>query len=228
MLKTISKIGLVAAGALTLVSAFARNANAQNVCDEKVKEEVAKLLADPLIVQAPGSKEALALEAKIAAKYSVCAADSVDVGKVPPEQAGKFCGKLSHLGNATYEQMRCCGYDPRKQMFACPVDILKPVGFGPPPYPGSYENVLTCVEFGGVYQPVAYDRVHLANNTSSSDIPVWEFAVLASAQGRLKALPLNGKTLQARSILSWGFTPKGCYDTPYWGNSIDYQIRLDP
>jgi hypothetical protein len=227
MLMTTRKIGIVAAGALTLVLSFARGASAQNVCDEKVKEEVAKLLADPLIVQSPGSKEALALEAKIAAKYSKCAADSVDISKVPPEDAGKFCGKLSHLGNTTYEQMRCCGYDPQKQLFACPVDILKPYGFGTATYPGSYENVLTCIDFGygAGFQPVARDRVHLANSPYS---PIWEFAVIASAKETMKQYPMDSKPYKARSILSWGFTPTKCDDTPYWGNSIDYEIRLDP
>jgi len=229
MLTMIRKLSVVGVGVLGLISAFAANANAQSVCGDNEKEEIAKLLTNPIIVRNPGSQEALALEAQIYKKYSACAADAVDPGKLPPEQKAEFCGSLSYLGNTSYEKMRCCGYDPQKQLFACPVDILKPYGFGAAHFPGSYEHVLTCVDFGAGFQPAALDKVHLANAIAGvSGDPPWEFAVIASAKGLLQQLPLKGQMLKARSILSWGLTPTSCKYRPYWGDVIDYQIRLDP
>jgi len=226
MFSMIRKIGVVGIGALALVSASTSDARAQAVCDSKVKEEVAQLLTNPIIEKFPGSEKALAIEAQIYAKYAACAADAVDVSTLAPEETAEYCGSLSYLGNTSYEKMRCCGYDPQKRLFACPVDVVNPVGFGSAPTPGSYENVLTCVDFGSGYEMAAFDRVHLANATSGS--PNWQFAVVASAKGRLEQLALSGKTLKARSILSWGLTPTDCYYPPHWGNVIDYQIRLDP
>ena len=223
----IRKLSVVGVGALAVISASTPNASAQQaVCGDKIKEEIAKLLTNPVIEKSPGSEKALAIEAQIYAKYSACAADAVDPVKLPPEKAAEYCGKLSYLGNTGYEKMRCCGYDPQKQLFACPIDIVNPVGFGAPPFPGSYEHVLTCVNFGAGFQPAALDQVHLANAVSGS--PTWEFAVIASAKGMLQQIGLNGQTLQARSILSWGLTPTSCSYKPYWGDVIDYQIRLDP
>ena len=223
----IRKVGFAGIRTLAVVSASAFDASAQQaVCGDKIKEEVAKLLTDPVIQKYPGSQQALAIEAQIYAKYSVCAGNAVDVSTLLPEETAEYCGALSYLGNTSYEKMRCCGYDPQKQVFACPVDILSPVGFYSAPLPGSYENVLTCVDFGSGFEVAASDRVHLADAVSGS--PNWQFAVVASAKGKLKEHPLNGKTLKARSILSWGFTPTDCYYPPYWGNVIDYQIRLDP
>jgi len=123
--------------------------------------------------------------------------------------------------------MRCCGYEPKKQLFGCPIDIKKPTGFGGAPFPGSYEHVLTCVDFGAGFEPVAFDSVHLADSLSPAP-PPWQFAVIAQAKERLTALPLDGRTLPARSILSWEFVPPDCKYRPTWGNAVDYQIRLDP
>jgi len=230
MSKMIRKVSVVvAASALAAISAASSGASAQQpACDDKVKEEIAKLLTNPEILRAPGSEKALAIEAEIYAKYSACAANAVDPGKLPPEETAGYCGRLRYLGSTSYEKMRCCGYDPQKKLFACPIDIVNPVGFGTAPFPGSFENVLTCVDygFGAGFQPAALDRVHLANAVSGG--PTWEFAVIASAKGLLQQLPLNGQTLRARSILSWGFTPNSCSYKPYWGDMIDYQIRLDP
>ncbi|HKO49369.1 MAG TPA: hypothetical protein VJV79_16670 [Polyangiaceae bacterium] len=223
----IRKLSILGVGTLAVISASTPNAGAQEaVCGDKAKEEIAKLLTNPTILKYPGSEKALAIEAQIYAKYSACAADAVDVAQLPPEKKAEYCGSLSYLGNTNYEKMRCCGYDPQKQLFACPIDVVNPVGFGAAPFPGSFEHVLTCVDLGGGLQPAALDRVHLANAVSGS--PTWEFAVIASARGRLQQLPLNGKTLRARSILSWGLTPSSCDYKPYWGDVIDYQIRLDP
>ncbi|HET7540510.1 MAG TPA: hypothetical protein VFK05_11585 [Polyangiaceae bacterium] len=240
MFTTIRKVSVVGFVALAAISAFAISAfepkasaqTAPGVCGEKEKEEIAKLLTNPVIQQDPGSEKALALEAQIYAKYSACAADGVDGATVPPAKSAEYCGRLRYLGYTNYEHMQCCGYDPQKKLFGCPVEVVNKVGFGPfgPAPKGSYEHVLTCVDygFGAGFQPAALDRVHLSDAQPIGGSPPWEFAVIAAARGLLRELPLDGRVLPARSILSWGFTPNSCNYKPYWGDVIDYQIRLDP
>jgi len=171
--------------------------------------------------------EALTVQAEICAKYQFCAADGEALA--PPyfdNVSREYCGKLSYLGSTHYERMRCCGYDPQKRLFGCPIEVKQPYGFGAAHFPGSHEYVLTCVDLGAGLTPVALDDVHLANAVSGS--PDWYFAVIARANERLAGQRLDGRTLRARSILSWGLVPTGCNYSPIWGNAIDYQIRLDP
>jgi hypothetical protein len=118
MLMMTRKVLAIGVGVLAVTSGSMPEADAQNACDENAKEEIAKLLTHPVIVKSPGSKEALELEEQIAAKYSACAPEPVDVSKLPPEVTDGYCGSLSYLGNTSYEEMRCCGYDPQKRLSA--------------------------------------------------------------------------------------------------------------
>ena len=99
---------------------------------------------------------------------------------------------------------------------------------GPAPLPGSREHVLHCVaDANGALQPVGHDSVHLAN-ALPGEFPTWQFAVIAAANQNLQLVqPMNGRTRQARSILSWAFTPTNCNFVPIWGNALNYRIRLD-
>jgi hypothetical protein len=133
---------------------------------------------------------------------------------------------VSYAGSLYFEDMACCGYDPQRRTFGCPVRIKQRVGFGAAPNPGSREYVLNCVaDATGVMYPVGDDSVHLAN---SKDYPTWQFAVIASANDNLwLTQPMNGGTRSARSILSWGLRPTDCDYRPIWGNVLEYRIRLD-
>jgi len=198
----------------------------QPVCGLDVKEGVASALAG--MAGAPEEKK-LELEAELYEKYvGECAPDA----KLVPRsffEAARQCGaKVSQLGNLFFEEMSCCGYDPQRRQFACPVKISQPFGFGGAPLPGSREHVLHCVaDAGGVLVPVGHDSVHLANALGIQS-PTWQFAVIANAHENLFTVyPMDGETRQARSILSWGFTPTDCDYQPIWGNALNYQIRLD-
>jgi hypothetical protein len=130
-------------------------------------------------------------------------------------------------GSSFFEDMACCGYDPQKREFACPVRIKQNFGFGGSPFPGSREWVLNCVfsPTAGAYLPVALGSVHLSN---SGDQPPWMFGVTANAVANLfTVLPLNQATARARSILSWNAPPRSCNYKPIWGNTIEYRIRRD-
>lgn len=208
---------LLAAAALPL------SAQAQQVCGPEIKAEAAKELNE--IANLPEEAQGEA-QAKLYEKYKFCLqADAPQEFHV----AARECGaRVSQLGSTYYEEMSCCGYDPQRRQFGCPVKVKQRFGFGGAPLPGSREYVLNCVaNAAGVLQPVGVDSVHLADEIFGV-APTWQFAVITSANQNLNLLqPMNGATRQARSILSWGFQPNNCNFVPIWGNALNYRIRLD-
>ena len=217
---------LVSVGAaLALCSPLASLAQTKTYCGPDVKDYVAKTLS---AADNQTDEQKLALQADLYAKYKDCAQDAALIPATAPFfVAARECGaKVSQLGSLYYEEMSCCGYDPQRRTFACPVKIKQPFGFGGAPLPGSREHVLHCVaDANGTFQPVGHDSVHLANSTFQ---PPWQFAVVANAIWNLHTIyPMNGTPRRARSILSWAFTPTGCDYKPIWGNVLDYPIRLD-
>ena len=211
--------------ALALISSFAfsASANAAEVCGDAEKEAAAKALA--AFAELPEA-ERLAREAELYKELTVCIPDSA--GQVAAAVVSPLCGSASQVGSLFYEEMGCCGYDPQRRQFACPVTIKRRFGFGAAPLPGSREYVLHCVaDAAGVLQPVGVDSVHLADELFGQ-APRWQLAVIAAANQNLPLVqPMNGATRRARSILSWGFQPLGCGFQPIWGHALNYRIRLD-
>jgi hypothetical protein len=206
--------------------AHAQTSTPTTYCGPAVKAEVVKALDGAASLS---QAEQLKLQASLYEKYKPCA--TVDSAQLPANDtfhvAARQCGaKVSYVGSIFYEEMPCCGYDPQRRTFACPVKIKQPFGFGGAPLPGSREHVLHCVaDAAGAYQPVGGDSVHLAD---SSFTPSWQFAVVANATENLPLVqPMNGQPRKARSILSWSLQPTNCNYQPIWGNVVDYAIRLD-
>lgn len=200
----------------------------QSICGPEVKEELAKELS--AVFTAP-KKEKLIVEADLYKKYKYCMDDNVQTPDIndPFFIAAKQCGaEVSNQGSRFYEEMSCCGYDPQRRQFGCPVKIKQPFGFGGAPLPGSREYVFHCVaDANGTLVPVGNDSVHLANELLGQN-PSWQFAVIANANRNLQTVyPMDGSTRRARSILSWGFEPTSCNFQPIWGNALNYRIRLD-
>jgi hypothetical protein len=221
-----STIHIVLVAACLFVVSFPELAQAQQqpLCGPEVKKEIVEALANAK----PEEKQAL--EDELYKKYQYCAQDAEYLPVIQSffDAAQECSARVSILGSTFYEDMSCCGYDPQRRLFACPVRIKQTFGFGPAPFPGSREHVLTCVLQPGVgFVPVARDSVHLADEIWGHK-PTWQFAVIAQARQNLQTvLPLNGQTRYARSILSWEFVPTHCEYKPIWGNAIDYFIRLD-
>lgn len=214
---------------LPLLAAAAWQAQAQptTVCGPEVKEEVAKLL---LARRGLSEDRQLALQAEVYAKYQACAEDGKNVPENDPFfVAARQCGaRVAYVGSLYYEEMPCCGYDPQRRAFTCPVKVKQTFGFGAAPNPGSREYTLHCVATpGGGWVPVGLDSVHLANAIANSS-PPWQFGVLTHANRNLQQVqPMNAQTREVRSILSWNLQPTGCDYQPIWGNVIQYRIRLD-
>ena len=210
---------------LALGMPLAARAQTQPLCGPAIKEEIAKVLAS--VADAPEAQK-LAVEAELYAKYKGCAQDA-QLAPASFFEAAEQCGaRVPILGSLFFEEMSCCGYDPQRRQFACPVKISQRVGFGAAPLPGSREHVLHCVaDATGMLVPVGHDSVHLANAMGNQG-PPWQFAVIANAHENLFTIyPMDGQTKRARSILSWEFTPTHCDYQPIWGNALDYHIRLD-
>ncbi len=209
------------------VLGLSQNAHAQQVvCGPQVKEQAANELS---ALETLNTQEKEAAEAEIYKKYQFCLQDAQVTVDNTFQVAARQCGAaVSNVGSLFYEEMSCCGYDPQRRQFGCPVKIKQPFGFGGAPRPGSREYVLHCVaNAAGVLQPVGADSVHLANELFGV-APTWQFAVIANANRNLNLVqPMNGATRRARSILSWGFEPTGCDFQPIWGNALNYRIRLD-
>ncbi|MBB5018005.1 hypothetical protein HNQ59_001290 [Chitinivorax tropicus] len=200
---------------------ISQGARADGTCPANVKEEVVKIMINNGAEKMPDEKR-LSLEADLYKKFAPCS--KPDTKLLLPE--GASCGKTSYRGSLWYEEMSCCGYDPQRRMFACPVSVKQSYGFGGSPLPGSREYVLNCVWSGGGFLPVAMDSVHLAN--ASGQNPPWQFAVIAAANTNINLVqPMSGASRSARSILSWQLQPTDCNYKPIWGNVVDYMIRLD-
>lgn len=196
-------------------------------CGPEVKQQVAKLLAE---IDGLPQDEKLAAQAQIYDEFQGCASAGAsaadDEGLM---EAARRCGAgVSQLGSIFYEEMSCCGYDPQRRQFGCPVTVKQVFGFGGAPLPGSREYVLHCVQTpGGNFVPVGRDSVHLADEMFGQN-PPWQFAVIANANNNLGLVyPMDGATRRARSILSWGLEPTSCDYQPIWGNALIYRIRLD-
>lgn len=206
---------------------FGASAQTQTVCGPEIKEEAAKELSAIAGLDQASKQRA---EATIYEKYKYCIQDAAALPSTDTfHVAARQCGAaVSNLGSTYFEEMSCCGYDPQRRQFGCPVKIKQRFGFGGAPQPGSREYVLHCVaNAAGVLQPVGVDSVHLANELFGV-APTWQFAVIAAANQNLGLVqPTNGATRQARSILSWGIQPTNCNFVPVWGNALNYRIRLD-
>lgn len=220
-----ARVLLAIAGGVLMSLPSTAHAQTTTICGPEIKEEVVRALA--AVENAPEA-EKQKVEAELYAKYQYCTQDSQIVPSTFYTAARQCGGSVSQLGSLYFEEMSCCGYDPQRRQFACPVKIKQTTGYGPAQLPGSREYVLHCVaDPTGNFVPVGNDSVHLAN-ALGGQAPTWQFAVIAAANRNLQLVqPMNGATRRARSILSWGFPPTGCNFVPIWGNALNYRIRLD-
>jgi hypothetical protein len=215
---------LVLGAALAVSSPSKALAQTQTACGPEIKEAVAAALAN-----ADGDDDAkLKVEAALYDRYKYCIQDSALVPSTFFAAARECGAAVSNLGSLFYEEMSCAGYDPQRRQFVAPVKIKQVGGFGPAPLPGSREYVLHCVaDPAGVFQPVGFDSVHLADAVAGQT-PTWQFGVVVNANSNLQLIqPMNGQARNARSILSWNLRPIDCNYTPIWGNALNYRIRLD-
>ena len=136
---------LIAVLILVLSAPATAQKGGETRCPPELREELAQLLAE---------NDDVSRRREIQEKYRYCAKEGAEI---PREELARYeyCGRLVYAGSLYYERLRCCGYEPQKHLFNCPVEIRQPVGFGGFPVPGSYEYVLSCVHLSGGWRPVA-------------------------------------------------------------------------
>ncbi len=160
-------------------------------------------------------------------KYRGCIAEELSETHI----ANAVGQSIKDTGSTYYEALTSCGYHPQRKELTCPIEIRQPFGFGGPPAlqpAGSYEYVLFCIQTpGGGLVPVNTNGVHVHDEAFGAN-PNWYMTAVVPANRALFSQPLQGQTLRARAILSWGIPPAGCNATPIWGNQADFRVRLDP
>lgn len=161
---------------------------------------------------------------------STAAAGTVIQSPLPPPTSQSTM-IFTYPSSVFYEEQKACGYHPQREELDCTVQIKQRFGFGGGPAigAGSNEFILFCVDYGdglGLV-PVHTNGVHVHDEVFGVQ-PSWYFGVVVQSNPRLLALINNGRTLKARSILSWNVPPAACNTVPFWGNWLDFRIRLDP
>jgi hypothetical protein len=92
---------------------------AETVCPQDVKAFVLKTLTSTDQAKLKDTQDSLYKQ------FAYCAQDAQNVSAADTFfVAARQCGaKVSYLGSLFYEEMPCCGYDPQRRQFACPVQV---------------------------------------------------------------------------------------------------------
>jgi hypothetical protein len=140
--------------------------------------------------------------------------------------------------NTAYEEIRSCGFYPQETRLECVVDIKQPFGYGGPVGSfGSFEFVAFYVDWdGNGFQASDYvgsGIVHMTDGSAKTNFAVYrDFnprgGPRTSNGGATAQTVTNGPILKARAILQWNGPIAGPTAIPFWGNVLDFQIRLMP
>lgn len=162
---------------------------------------------------------------------------SMNLDCLPSENMPEDKSRLSNLStsgwwNTWFEQLDNCGYHPQRREFACTLRLKQHYGYGGPPpipFPGSFEWVTVCVQMGTTMKLINIGQVHVHDNPNLQFGPFWHYGITLPDNPWLHTLPnTNGQTLKAQATLSWYTPALNCNSQPVWGNTIGFQIKLDP
>jgi hypothetical protein len=139
------------------------------------------------------------------------------------------------VGNTTYEELTCIGYNPALSLLEATVQIKRPSGYlGGLCTAGSTEYVRFYVDYGGgwVDAGLASFNVHDIPNgvdcAKDADKPLLYVVTLALNPNRRFCIVPNLPNV--RAILSWNLPPLGGTAgwLPVWGNVLDRHIQIKP
>ncbi len=157
--------------------------------------------------------------------------------------------QLPNKFSTSFEEIKACGFYPQETRLECILDIKGTSGYnGPPTGLASHEFVTFCVDWNcdGSFtddEAVGYGMVHMHDEIAGAG-PVWQYAVYRDidppgslSQKCLMRTNVGGNpvltttrttTIKARAILSWFQPVTSCNSVPFWGNVVDFRLRLDP
>jgi hypothetical protein len=139
------------------------------------------------------------------------------------------------LGNTTYEEVSCVGFNPALNLLEATIQIKRPGGYnGTLCMPGSTEYVRFFVDYGagwvdaGLAAFNAHDIANTLDCARHQDKPLTYVVTLALDPERQNCrhpvLP------NVRAILSWQLIPQAGNANwpPIWGNVLDEHIQITP
>ena len=141
------------------------------------------------------------------------------------ELAGIFAGLAATIGDTTYEQLTCAGYNPQTRALEGVIQVKQASGFsGGLCSHGSTEYVSFFAFFGGVWNALGTAQVQVHDLASATPANPISYAVFRISN--LTSMPcatLAGVPL--RAILSWQTPPTGPGFVPVWGNVINTHVQ---
>ncbi len=148
-------------------------------------------------------------------------------------------------GSIVFEELKACGLYPQETRLACVIEIKQQVGYsGPVGAVGSMEHVYFCIDWdnNGTFtqlESAGQGSVQMHDEPQpASAKPPWVYTVYrdfnpfggsrTSNSGTTATTVSNAPTFRGKAVLSWAAAPTGCDYIPVWGNSLVFQIRMDP
>jgi hypothetical protein len=145
-------------------------------------------------------------------------------------------------GSVFYEELKGCGFYPQETRLACVIEIKRTGGYnGNVGATGSMEHVYFCVDWnnnGTFTQLESVGQGSVQMHDAPPGSPSWFYAVYrdinlfggprTSAGGPGAVTQTNAPSVRVQATLSWNFAPTGCNYVPVWGNTVVFQVRLDP
>lgn len=144
-------------------------------------------------------------------------------------------------GSIFFEELKSCGFYPQETRLECVIEIKRTSGYnGGAAAVGSMEHVYFCVDWNnnGVFTQLESAGQGSVQMHDGSGNPPWSYAVYRdfnlfggtrTGPGGVGVLTTTtAPTVKVQATLSWNFAPTGCNYLPVWGNTLVFQIRLDP
>jgi hypothetical protein len=148
-------------------------------------------------------------------------------------------------GSTVFEELKACGFYPQETRLACMIEIKQQLGYaGPVGAPGSMEHVYFCIDWdnNGIFtqlESAGQGTVQMHDEAHPTQAkPPWVYAIYrdfnpfggsrTSNSGTSASTVSSAPTFRVKATLSWAVAPTGCNYIPVWGNSMVFQIRMDP
>lgn len=143
----------------------------------------------------------------------------------PAELAAILQGIEITVGDTTYEELSCTGYNPNTGMLGGVISIKQSSGYsGDLCMPGSTEYVGFWLYYAGAWHSLGSTQVQVHDLASVSAGNPVEYAVFRAVQVP-EYLCEDVTGLHLRAILSWNEPPTDPDFTPTWGNVLDTYIQ---
>jgi len=135
--------------------------------------------------------------------------------------------------DTTYEQLKCVGLYPERDLLEAVLEVKLPFGFGGDLCaPGTYEHVRFFIDWDGNGDFYGANEDIGVASVNVHDIPeVRRFHLCyAVAQGLnpLRATCQQPYIVKVRAILSWQDVPTGPDYIPVWGNVVECWVQVRP